>query len=88
MGVFFIGAEEVERIMAPYGTPQPMASSIELRHGGKRRHGKKPYYPSKKQALTPKKVTFQKKLVVLKCLGEGVKQFTLKDNSASKGTPP
>ena len=65
---------------APYGTPQPMASSIELRHGGKRRHGKKPYYPSKKPALTPKKVTFQKKLVVLKFLGEDVKQFTLKDS--------
>ena len=76
VGVFFIGksiVEEVQRIMAPYGTPQPMASSIELRHGGKQRHGKK---PSKKQALTPKKVTFQKKLV-LKCLGEG---FTLKDS--------
>ena len=53
----------------------PWRSSIELRYGGKRRHGN---YPSKTQALTPKKVAFQKKLVVLKFWGEGVKQFTLK----------
>ena len=65
--------------MAPYGgIPKPMG--IEL--SSRKRKGKSPYgVNSKKGKYVSKKITFQKKLVVLRYMGEGKKQFTLKESS-------
>ena len=79
-------SEEVGRIMAPY-EQVPKPRSIELKnYKATKRQAKKGLYGSqlkkgKHPQIFPKRITFQKKLVVIKYMGEAApKQFTLKDS--------
>lgn len=78
-------AEEVERIMGPYGgVPKPCGIELEKPRVTKRQV--KTLYGTKSKKgkhvqVSPKSITFKKKLVVINYMGEEApKQFTLKDS--------
>ena len=84
-GKTIILSEEVERIMAPY-QQLPKPRSIELtNYKATKRQAKKSSYGSKSKngkrpQISPKRITFQKKFILIKYMGEEApKQFTLKD---------